>query len=132
MACFCQCDCREIENDQRADARPDVGLVRRKTALLFIDMQREFLEPGGFGAALGNDVTGSSPRCCIFSHGISAPMPMRVMLRLRAELCLAYMMDAGHPVFGLLPAAKSARIFIDDFRPFCASERQALFKCLCR
>jgi nicotinamidase-related amidase len=34
----------------------DLPLLRARTAVVMIDMQRDFLEPGGFGESLGNDV----------------------------------------------------------------------------
>src|SRR4051794_15376978 len=43
-------------------ARPyEYAFDPARTALVVIDMQRDFLEPGGFGAALGNDVGRLAP-----------------------------------------------------------------------
>jgi nicotinamidase-related amidase len=43
---------------KHVDAQPyPFAFAPTSAALMIIDMQRDFLEPGGFGAALGNDVT---------------------------------------------------------------------------
>jgi nicotinamidase-related amidase len=71
------------------------------TALVIIDMQRDFLEPGGFGAALGNDV--ARLRTTIAPIG-------RVLAAWREHGLLAIHTREGHrPDLSDLPPAKRAR-----------------------
>lgn len=57
----------------RIAARPfDFLLEPGRAALVLIDMQRDFIEPGGFGASLGNDV----------SHLAAAIGPAKCLLEL--------------------------------------------------
>jgi nicotinamidase-related amidase len=71
------------------------------TALLIIDMQRDFLEPGGFGAALGNDV----------ERLRSAIDPTRRVLAAwrAAGLAVIHTREGHRPDLADLPPAKRAR-----------------------
>ena len=70
-------------------------------ALLVIDMQRDFLEPGGFGAALGNNV---APLAAI------VPTVRRLLDGFRAHgLPVLHTKEAHHPELSDCPPAKRQR-----------------------
>ncbi len=71
------------------------------TALLVIDMQRDFIEPGGFGAALGNDVS---------RLGGIAPTVRRLLEVCRAAgLTIIHTREAHRPDLADCPPAKRNR-----------------------
>ncbi len=76
-------------------------LVPSQCALIVIDMQRDFLEPGGFGEMLGNDV--SQLRRTI--------EPNRALLRAwrSADLLTLHTREGHRPDLADLPPAKKAR-----------------------
>jgi nicotinamidase-related amidase len=72
-----------------------------RTSLVIIDMQRDFLEPGGFGAALGNDVS--------LLRRTIAPI-RRLLDTARAEgLSIIHTREGHRPDLADLPPAKKAR-----------------------
>lgn len=95
-------------------ARPyDFDLDRDHAALIIIDMQRDFVEPGGFGDSLGNDV-----------RRLAAIVPAvgRLLAGFRAAgLPVVHTMECHRPDLSDLPAAKrdrgSPRLRIGDRGP---------------
>ncbi len=71
------------------------------TAVVMIDMQRDFMEPGGFGALLGNDVT---PLARI------VPACVRLLDLARAQgMKVIHTQEAHDPLLADCPPAKKAR-----------------------
>lgn len=85
-----------------AAARPyPYAFPRRQLGLLLIDMQRDFIEPGGFGSALGNDVS-----------RLAAIVPYAARLLAgfrRAGLCICHTKEAHRADLSDCPPAKLHR-----------------------
>src|SRR5262245_30924085 len=84
------------------DADPEpIAVARDNAALVIIDMQRDFLEPGGFGESLGNDVS-------LLAKAVG---PCRAMLDLaRSErLLVVHTREGHHPDLSDAPVNKLSR-----------------------
>jgi biuret amidohydrolase len=91
-----------VRTTTTASARPyDYAFDPAHTAVVMIDMQRDFLEPGGFGAMLGNDVSklqGIVPACA------------RLLALARAHgMTVIHTQEAHDPQLADCPPAKRAR-----------------------
>src|SRR5947209_106722 len=83
-------------------ARPyDYTFDPAKIALVIIDMQRDFIEPGGFGAALGNDVRRLEPIIPAVADLLSAFR--------RRGLAVVHTKECHRPDLGDCPPAKRNR-----------------------
>src|ERR1700687_5593897 len=72
-----------------------------KSALVIIDMQRDFLEPGGFGAALGNDVSRLQAAVAPCRSGLGAARQLAI--------CVHHPREGHRPVLSDAPPHKVER-----------------------
>ena len=97
------------------DAEPEAITVDpERTALVIIDMQRDFLEPGGFGETLGNDV--SLPR----RRAVGPSRPLLDAAR-EAGMLVIHTREGHRPDMADAPTAKVER----GAPSRCASATQA-------
>lgn len=83
-------------------ARPyDFPFDPAQTAVVMIDMQRDFLEPGGFGAMLGNDVSQLRP--------IVPACATLLALARRHRMAVIHTQEAHDPQLADCPPSKRAR-----------------------
>ena len=84
------------------DAEPyPFDLIARQACLVIIDMQRDFLERGGFGAALGNEVS--------LLRGTIAPTRRLLDAARESGLTVIHTREGHRPDLADLPPAKKAR-----------------------
>ena len=79
----------------------DYSFPAESTALVVIDMQRDFVEPGGFGASLGNDVT--------LLHSAIAPIAALLAAWRERGWTVVHTREAHKPDLSDCPPAKRLR-----------------------
>ncbi|MEU0499114.1 cysteine hydrolase [Mycobacterium sp. NPDC006124] len=84
------------------DAEPfEFPLVAGRTALIVIDMQRDFILPGGFGESLGNDVDQL--------HAVVPPLAALIAAAREAGMLIVHTREGHRPDLSDCPPAKLNR-----------------------
>lgn len=93
------------EHVLRIEADPTAAMLSPPhTALIMIDMQRDFLEPGGFGESLGNDVS-------VLRKAILPCKEILVACR-QAEMMVVHTREGHLPDLSDLPRCVSFSIYL--------------------